>query len=259
MSSKIPLNNRLIVALDTDSPQCALDLVERLRERVSIFKVGLQLFLAGGTDIIATLKRNGINIFLDLKFHDIPATVAKASIEAVKLGVDMFTLHASGGLNMMKASLEACDSFCQKGSKLMPQILAVTALTSHDEMILHKELDIHLPLDQYSLHMTKLALTAGLHGAIISVGEVSLLRHQVPAGFLLITPGIRSSGESIHDQRRVATPQEAIRLGADYLVVGRPILEASDPIQAADKILEDIRRSGLPESRHINPSSNPEY
>jgi len=162
--------------------------------------MGLQLFVAGGTEIITTLKRNGIKIFLDLKFHDIPTTVAKASIEAVKLGVDMFTLHASRGLNMMKASLEACDSFCQKGSSPLPQILAVTAPTSYDELILQKELGIHLPVDQYSLHLTKLALTAGLHGAITSVGEISFLRKQVPPGFLLITPGIRPSGGPLHDQ-----------------------------------------------------------
>ncbi len=242
-----PLKNRLIVALDTDSPQRALDLVERLKERISIFKVGLQLFLAGGPTLVTALKSKGVKIFLDLKLHDIPNTVAKASIEMVKLGVDMFTVHAGGGLQMMKASLEACQFLCQKGSKPMPQMLAVTVLTSQDETVLQKELGIHLPLDKYSLHLTKLSLTAGLHGAITSVEEVSLLRKQVPPGFLLITPGIRIPGSPVHDQRRTATPQEAIRQGADYLIVGRPILEASDPVQAVAQILEDMRKGGFPE------------
>jgi orotidine-5'-phosphate decarboxylase len=233
--------NKLIVALDVDTKEKALDLVEKLKGDVKIFKIGSELFTSCGPRIIADVKKSGSGIFLDLKFHDIPNTAAKAAIAATRLGVSIINVHALGGYGMMKKAAEAVAKEAKTLKIDPPKLIAVTVLTSMDENGL-KKIGIDDTMEKQVTKLAKLALDAGLDGVVASPSEVKLIRREFGEGFIIVTPGVRPEILNLpkDDQKRVATPKEAVLNGASYIVVGRPIIEAPDPINAARKILEEI-------------------
>jgi orotidine-5'-phosphate decarboxylase len=233
------MNKRLIVALDVPDIKSAKKLVKTLYPSVEIFKIGSILFTACGPEVVHMVHKAGGRVFLDLKFHDIPNTVASAAAEAAKLGVFMFNLHASGGLKMMAAAVESARKIAANAAKPRPLILAVTVLTSMDEPDL-RQLGILKSTEEQVLYLVSLAKEAGCDGAICSVEETAIIRKNLGNHFIIVTPGIRPAGYQMSDQKRVATPHHAIEAGADYIVVGRPIIEAADPLAAANKILEEM-------------------
>lgn len=205
-----------------------------------MFKVGHQLFTAYGPDIVRRIISRGARVFLDLKYHDIPTTVAKASAEAVKLGVSIFNVHALGGFAMMAAAAEAARRTASDLMLPLPLVLGVTVLTSMDEKSLRKELKITRSLPREVVHLARLSRRAGLHGVVASPQEITLLKRALPGDFVILTPGVRPAWAGNDDQKRIMTPTEAVKAGADYLVIGRPVLQAPDRRSAAQKILEEI-------------------
>jgi orotidine-5'-phosphate decarboxylase len=237
------IRNPLVVALDVDSPDQALLLAERLRGVAGMLKVGKQLFTAAGPEIVRKIIAMGEHVFLDLKFHDIPNTVAKAGVEAARLGVSVFNVHAIGGSKMMRAVNEAVTETAEHERIARPLILGVTVLTSHTQDSL-KEVGIDRKLDDEVVSLARLCEASGLDGVVASPLEISSIRSAVEdPGFVILTPGVRPAGASLDDQSRVTTPAEAIRAGANFLVIGRPITAANDPAAAARKILEEINQA----------------
>jgi orotidine-5'-phosphate decarboxylase len=222
---------RLIVALDVPAADDALRLVDRLAGRVGLFKIGSQLFTAAGPEIVRAIVARNQKVFLDVKYHDIPNTVAAAVKSASCLGVSLLTLHGLGGRAMLEAAARA-----RAGGV---RLLAVTVLTSHDEASL-AEVGLSGPLSDSVRRLARLARDAGSDGVVASPHEVGLIREACGQGFLIVTPGIRPAGAQAGDQARLATPAAALTAGADYLVVGRPITEAADPAGAADAIVREM-------------------
>lgn len=228
---------RLIVALDYSSAKAALDLVERLSGQCRWFKVGLELYVAAGPVIVETLAGRGHSVFLDLKLHDIPNTVAGAVRSAAGLGAKLLTVHAGGGPVMLSAAREAAGA-CATA----PRLLAVTVLTSMDAAQLAATGVAQAPQEQVEL-LARMGMAAGIDGFVCSAQEVGLLREITGPAGTLVTPGIRPAGAEIGDQQRVATPAAALKAGASYLVVGRPITQAADPAAAAEEILREMVRN----------------
>ena len=234
--------DKLIVALDVDTADRALELVDQLREVAGMFKIGSTLFTAVGPQIVKHIVNSGSRVFLDLKFHDIPHQVAGAARSAAELGVSLFTIHASGGSEMMKRAAEAVAEVAERTGAPKPSVLAISVLTSVDAAILSEIGVTDSPADSVT-RLVKLAAAAGVDGVVASPQEVANIRQQVSKpNFLVVTPGIRPA-QSEDDQRRVATPAAALAAGADYLVVGRPITGAPDPLAAATEILKDMERA----------------
>jgi orotidine-5'-phosphate decarboxylase len=233
--------DRLIVGLDVDSIAAAATVVARLGEAARFYKIGKQLFVAGGPHVVHVVRGQGAEVFLDLKFHDIPNTVAAAGVEAARLGVRFFNVHASGGLAMMEATVAAVDRVCRAEKLRRPKILAVTVLTSLADADLRR---VGVPdgAQAQVVRLAQLAKRAGLDGVVASPREVARIRLACGRDFLVVTPGVRLAGGDPHDQKRVLTPAEAVAAGADYLVVSRPILEAPDPVVAANDIVTDMTR-----------------
>jgi orotidine-5'-phosphate decarboxylase len=233
---------KLIVALDLPSADAATRLAEKLHGRVGMFKVGSELFTAEGPVLARYLVATGEKVFLDLKFHDIPNTVRAAAREAAQLGVSLLNVHASGGRKMMEAALEGVRS-AESGSQDMarPRVLAVTVLTSlaSDDLA---ELGLAGTPEDVVVRLARLAQQAGLDGVVASPREIAAIRRACGPGFLIVTPGIRPATAASDDQARIATPERAIQAGADYLVVGRPITAAPDPVAAADAIVAEIEK-----------------
>lgn len=225
---------RLIVALDVDSRERALRLVDELGPHVGMFKVGKELFTAEGPDVVRTIVAGGGRVFLDLKFHDIPNTVAKAVGLAAQLGAFFVTLHASGGRAMLEAAASALPA---EGT----QLLGVTVLTSHTDESL-KETGARGTVMDTVRQLATLARDSGIDGVVCSPHEVRLIRESVGDDLVIVTPGIRPKGAAKGDQARVTTPLEALRLGCDYIVVGRPITGAASPGDAAQAIVEELSR-----------------
>ena len=225
---------RLIVALDAPDAAAAMRLVDALEGTCQWFKVGLELFTAAGPKVLEPLVDRGHSVFLDLKFHDIPNTVAGAVRSAARLGARMLTLHAGGGPAMLTAAREALA-----GVENPPELLAVTVLTSMDEAQGAAVGWSHEPAAQVEL-LTRMGLGAGMRGFVCSPQEVAKLRALTGPEGVLVTPGIRPAGASVGDQKRVATPAAALRQGASYLVVGRPITQAAEPAEAAEGILREM-------------------
>ncbi len=223
-----------------DDDRQALDLVCELKDLVGIFKVGHQLFTAYGPDIVRRIIGLGGRVFLDLKYHDIPNTVAKASAEAVKLGVSIFNVHSLGGFDMMKAAVDAANDTATRRNMPVPTVLAVTVLTSMDGMGLRRELKITRSLPRQVSHLARLAQRAGIHGVVASPQEIKMLRREVRGNFIILTPGVRPDWADRDDQKRIMTPGEAVQAGADYIVVGRPVLKSRDRKEAVLKIIDEI-------------------
>lgn len=225
--------NKVIVALDYADAEQALAFASRLDPKLCRVKVGKELFTASGPDLVKALHAKGFDVFLDLKFHDIPATTAKAVAAAAELGVWMVNVHASGGESMLRAAAEALQPFNKR-----PKLIAVTVLTSMSEAEL-KQLGVQVPLAEHVVNLATLAQQCGLEGVVCSAQEADALRHALGPGFLLVTPGIRPAGSALDDQKRVMTPQQAMQAGVDYMVIGRPVRQAADPVA----MLQEINRS----------------
>lgn len=230
---------RIIFALDVAHFEDAQRFVGLLKGRVGLFKVGKQLFTHAGPKVVTMIGQKGQRTFLDLKFHDIPNTVAKASQEATKLNVAMFNIHAMGGLEMMKAASEAVRSTAKELGTQKPVVLAVTVLTSLDSQAL-KEVGIESPVEEQVSRLAQLAEKGGVDGVVASPQEISLIRKRCGKDFIIVTPGVRPAEAAKDDQKRVMTPREAVEAGADYLVIGRPIQLAKDPVEAVERIVEEI-------------------
>lgn len=224
----------IIVALDYAEAAHALALAERLDPAACRLKVGKELFTAAGPRLVEALIGQGFDVFLDLKFHDIPNTVAKACEAAARLGVWMLNVHASGGLSMMQAAREGV---ARSGSN--PVLIAVTVLTSMDQTAL-KQVGVTTSVQGQVLHLAGLTKEAGLDGVVCSAQEAALLRNALGPDFCLVTPGIRPANAGLDDQSRVVTPQDAMRNGAHYLVIGRPITAAADPLAALEAIAREL-------------------
>jgi orotidine-5'-phosphate decarboxylase len=232
---------RIILALDVNTAPQALKLVEKLRDQVGAFKVGLELVNAAGKGIFTTLKEaGGLRLFYDCKLHDIPNTVAGAARAVARQGLWMMNVHAAGGYRMVKAAAETLHNSTGQSGDPPPILLGVTLLTSLSAEELREELHIGLSPEQYVVAMAKLVQKAGGQGVVASPQEIEAVRAACGPDFLIVTPGVRPKGAAAGDQRRVMTPGEAVRRGADYLVVGRAITAAADPVSAAQSIREEI-------------------
>ena len=228
---------KIIFALDVESMAQAEQWAELLAPHVGMFKIGKQLFTACGPAVVKAIRERGGEVFLDLKYHDIPNTVALASLEAARLGVSLFNLHALGGYEMMARTVEALNREFPNGEH--SRLLAVTILTSANEVTL-REVGIDLPVAEMVVKLALLAKKAGIDGVVASPLEIPLIRAACGPDFLIVTPGVRPSFASANDQKRVMTPADAVKAGADYLVIGRPISAAPDPIKAAEAIVDEI-------------------
>lgn len=232
---------RVIVALDVETVSKARSIVHELRNSVGAFKIGLQLFTAAGPEFVRELVEADVRVFLDLKFHDIPNTAAKAGIEAARLGVWMFNVHAAGGSEMMKRTVGDVRELCACENRQTPRIIAVTVLTSSDDKTL-RECGISRNAAEQALIFAKLAAQCGLDGVVASPHDAAVVRESCPdLGFVIVSPGVRRAGGTNDDQKRVMTPAEAVRGGSDYLVIGRPILEAGNKIAAASEIVDEVK------------------
>jgi orotidine-5'-phosphate decarboxylase len=228
--------DRLIVALDVPGLAEAEALLDRLSGLVSTFKVGGQLFTAAGPAAVDLVRKRGAGVFLDLKYHEIPAIAGAAVREAARLGVALLTVHASGGSAMLRASAAAAA----EAGRDRPRILAVTVLTSLDRATLQRELGVPVAVEGHVVHLAGLARAAGCDGVVASPQEAQRLRAILGPAALVVTPGVRPAGADADDQARIATPAAAIRAGADCVVVGRPITGAADPAAAAEAILREL-------------------
>ena len=242
------MQSRLIFALDVASVPEALELVDLLKNDVGMFKVGKQLFLHAGPQIVRDIRDRGGEVFLDLKFHDIPRTVAKASVEATRLGVRMLDLHASGSVQMMRTTIREVNKVCRTEGLTRPKLLAVTVLTSlnHEDL---KRLGVRSGVEHQVVRLALLARQANMDGVVASPHEVAPIRKECGRKFLIVTPGVRPPKASVDDQKRVMTPEAAVRAGADYLVVGSPIRDARDPVVAVRDIVASMERGLTPAVR----------
>ena len=237
---KLSARERLVLALDVNNFKKAEELVDKLTDYVGVFKIGNQLFTAEGAKVVDMVNKKGCKVFLDLKFHDIPNTVARAAEVTTKLGVSIFNVHTFGGYEMMKAAAEATVKISQELGIRKPIILGVTLLTSINQEILEKEIGIKKRLEEQVVHLAKLAKVAGLDGVVASSWEIKEIRKACGEDFVILTPGIRPVGKFSDDQKRVMAPREAIKLGANFIVIGRPIRNAANPVEAAKQILREM-------------------
>lgn len=242
MSTK---RNKLIVALDVENTLKARALFNALRGVVGMFKIGSQLFTAAGPAFVREIISSGERVFLDLKYHDIPNTVALAGVEATRLGVSIFNLHAAGGSEMMRRTSEAVSECAHIEGLARPMVIAVTVLTSGNADTLNEVGYTSAPAELVT-RLAGLAHASGMDGVVASPREVAAVRSAVKnPNFIVVTPGVRPTGAALSDQKRVTTPREAIIAGADYMVVGRPIIGAADPAQAAQQILDEIEMTAV--------------
>jgi orotidine-5'-phosphate decarboxylase len=234
------INKTIILALDVSDPGFALETVDRFGEHIDIFKVGLELFSSAGPSVVRSIHDRGKKVFLDLKLHDIPNTMARSARNAARLGVHMFNLHASAGLEAMKACRESVNELCARDNIEIPMILGVTVLTSIGPEMLRNEFGIKHSLRTHVKNLSRMSHEAGLDGVIASGHEVAMIKKHCSETFLTVTPGIRPSWSPPDDQIRTMTPRDAVREGADYLVIGRSIMDQEDSLKALDLILVEI-------------------
>ena len=233
------IKDRLIIALDVPTADRARELVTLLRGRVGMFKVGSQLFTSAGPQLVREIVSGGDKVFLDLKFHDIPRTVAKAALEVAKMWVVMFNLHTLGGIEMMRLTVEEVDRYCSTHKLRRPKILGVTVLTSLNQDSFQR-MGLKGSVEETVIRLSLLAQEAGLDGVVASPREIRAIREACGKSFVIVTPGIRPSWAQADDQRRFATPREAMEAGADYIVIGRPITGADAPLSALERVLSEL-------------------
>ncbi|MHB1000578.1 MAG: orotidine-5'-phosphate decarboxylase [Armatimonadota bacterium] len=237
--------DKIIIPLDVSTARDAVDMVSQLKDYVGAFKIGLELFTSTGPSIFEAVRNAGAEkIFFDGKFHDIPNTVAGAARAAVRMGVWMFNVHATGGSAMMRAAVDAASDEAGKQGIETPIILGVTVLTSISQEMLHEELTVPAMLHNYVTHLAQLTQNSGLAGVVASPHEIQPIKSACGPEFLVVTPGVRPSWSVANDQKRIMTPSEAVQNGADYLVIGRAITSAGDRAAAAQKIITELESVG---------------
>lgn len=234
------IKDKIIIALDVGTLKQEERLLDILSPHVRLFKIGMELFYSCGPKSIDLVKKYDRDIFLDLKFHDIPNTVYSAGKAAVRLGVFMFNVHASGGMDMMKSSVEGAEEESGRLGITRPRILGVTVLTSLDKETLN-EIGISKTPEEEVLNLSNLAKESGLDGVVASPEEIIAIRKNIGMDFLIVTPGVRPEGSETGDQKRIALPREAFERGADYIVIGRPVTKAKDPAKAIQDIIAELR------------------
>lgn len=235
------IRKKLVLALDVEDINDAKKLVDELSPYIGTFKVGLQLFCGYGLEIVNYIKEKNSDFFLDVKLHDIPNTVEKASFNVIKNGANFFNVHATGGIEMMKAAKKGAMEAAQKYNKKKPLVLAVTVLTSINQETLSNELSNTKSVEDFVIQLAKNARAAGLDGVVASAKELKAIKREVGEDFIVLTPGIRPAWSATNDQQRIATPSSAIKDGADFIVLGRAVTAASDKIEAMKKIYEEIQ------------------
>jgi orotidine-5'-phosphate decarboxylase len=229
--------NKIIFALDVERLDDVDRWAEKLSGKVGMFKVGKELFTSAGPAAVNAVKRHGGKVFLDLKYHDIPNTVAQAMLAAGRLGVNLVNVHALGGPEMMEKASQSVRNEFSEGER--PRLLAVTILTSSTQATL-QAVGIEYPVEQMVVRLATLAQASGMDGVVASPLEIQAIRAACGPDFLIVTPGVRPSFAAVDDQKRIMTPAEAVKAGADYLVIGRPIAKAADPVSAAELIVDEI-------------------
>lgn len=239
--SPTPMRERLILALDVDDLEKARVILKVLAGEIGMFKVGKQLFTHAGPQAVRLIQEMGGEVFLDLKFHDIPTTVAKAAIEATRLGVKMFNVHASGSLEMMRLTVREVSRVCRQESLRKPLMLAVTVLTSLSESDL-KKVGVAGEVADQVVRLALLSQKAGMDGVVAAPNEVGEIRAACGRRFIIVTPGVRLQKNKRNDQKRVMTPADAVRAGVDYIVVGRPIMEANDPRSVTSEFIAEMEQ-----------------
>jgi len=235
------LREKLILGLDVDDVALAYNLIDKLAPHVKFYKVGLQLITKDGPRMVMTLKRKGLKVFYDAKFFDIPQTVYNACYEATRLGVNMVNVHALGGPKMISYAREALEKGSAKLQIERPLLLAVTVLTSMEKKDLKKNLRTNMNVKNMVLHLARMAKKAGADGVVCSPQEIKAIKKNLGKDFVVVTPGIRLGKVAKDDQKRITTPKQAVKSGADYIVVARPILQANDKLDAVEKILKQIK------------------
>lgn len=235
------IKKKLVLALDVEDIEEAKKLTDELSPYIGTFKVGLQLFCGYGLEIINYIKEKNADFFLDVKLHDIPNTVEHAAYNVIKNGANFFNVHATGGIEMMKAAKKGAMEAYQKYGKKKPLVLAVTVLTSISQEVLSNELSNSKNVEEFVIQLAKNARTAGLDGVVASAKELKAIKRELGDDFIVLTPGIRPLWSLKDDQQRVATPKSAIDDGADYIVLGRAVTKAQDKIEAIKKIYEEIQ------------------
>ncbi|MCL6456985.1 MAG: orotidine-5'-phosphate decarboxylase [Gorillibacterium sp.] len=239
-SRKNELARKVIVPLDYSNACDAETLLTALSGIPCYMKVGMELFYAEGPRFVLSLKERGYKVFLDLKMHDIPNTVKGGAASITRLGVDMFNVHAAGGIRMMEAAREGIDQALAASSATRPLLIAVTQLTSTSQAVMNQEIGISGSVEEAVVRYAKAAKQAGLDGVVASPHEVRLVKSCLTASFLTVTPGIRPAGTDVGDQSRVMTPREALAVGTDYMVIGRPITAHPNPRQAIENLIEEL-------------------
>ena len=235
--------DRIVLALDVDTLEEVEQIVKELKDYVGFFKVGLQLIASTGFDSIDIIKNNGGKVFFDSKFHDIPNTVAKASVNLLRKGVDFFNLHIQGGSKMISSTVKLTREYAKKNNLEQPTILGVTLLSSFGQKTLTEELNVNLNIDDYVANLTKIAINSGINGIVASSIEAKEIRKNLNDDFIIMCPAIRPTWSCVNDQIRVFTPKAAINYGVDYLIVGRPIICAENRIAAANLIIDEIEEA----------------
>jgi orotidine-5'-phosphate decarboxylase len=234
------LKPQIITALDFNDYKKATDLVNILGSSIDYYKVGLETFVLFGHELIEFLKNKDKKIFLDLKFHDIPNTVASVSLASLKFGVDIFNMHIQGGSEMMQMSVDKVTEYCEQKNIKKPLIIGVTLLTSLDESHF-KDFNINFSnTDDCVLQLASIAKQSGLDGVVSSAKETAIIKDRLGEEFITVTPGIRPSFAATNDQKRIVTPKDAKKLGTDFMVIGRPITKADDPVKAVELIKEEL-------------------
>ena len=242
-NKNLSAKDRIILALDTDSIDEVERLVTTLKDYVGCFKVGPQLFLSCGYDAVDIIKNNGAHVYFDAKFHDIPSAVAKAASNLVKKGITTFSAHLAGGTKMLNTTVKIARETAKKFNQPQPTILGVTLLSSFGQRTLTEELNVKMNIDEYVSHLTYLAQESKIDGVIASASEAKKIRQEFSDEFIIVCPAIRPTWSVVNDQIRVVTPADAIRSGVDYMVVGRPITSAEDPIAAVNLIIDEIEEA----------------
>lgn len=239
------IRKKLVLALDVEDIEVAKKLVDELSPYIGTFKVGLQLFCGYGLEIVNYIKEKNSDFFLDVKLHDIPNTVEKASFNVIKNGANFFNVHATGGIEMMKAAKKGAMEAAEKYNKKKPLVLAVTVLTSINQETLSNELSNTKSVEDFVIQLAKNAKTAGLDGVVASAKELKAIKKEVGDDFIVLTPGIRPAWSAVNDQQRIATPSSAIEDGADFIVLGRAVTSADDKIEAMKKIYKEIQGENI--------------
>lgn len=255
MKDMLKAAERLIVALDVNSVEDAESICNEIGKDIVFYKVGLQLYLASGRKVISFLKSNGLKVFLDLKLHDIPNQVADACREIVSMGVDMMTVHTTGGADMMMAAALAVKDAAEEFAVKPPLLLGVTVLTSLNQ-VRAGEIGLNSPILEQVVRLTELAKSCGLDGVVASPHEVAAVRAVAGDDLVIVTPGIRGINDTAMDQHRVMSAADAMKAGASYIVVGRPILKAGNPLKAAEQIVSQIASTGIDKDRSSDANLN---